>query len=132
MEQVEIPVRWVDIDSYGHVNNARYFDYMTEIRAMILPQFFADPNIQFVIADTSCRFKQPINYPCTIIIQQSTSRIGDTNFELSYNILTDKHPDVIHATGTARMACYHAIKKRTCTIPDDIRQYLQQHLEEAN
>ncbi|MDF1795690.1 MAG: thioesterase family protein [Coxiellaceae bacterium] len=129
MEQFEIPTRWVDVDSYGHVNNAKYFDYMTEIRALALLGLESDPNIQFVIAETSCRFKQPITYPCNIIMQQTTSRIGDTNFELKYNILTDKDPNCINATGIARMACYHMKKKRTCQIPDSIREYLQQHLE---
>ena len=42
-------VRWSDIDSYDHVNNVRYFDYLQEARIAFLSQlvgttgdFFAD------------------------------------------------------------------------------------------
>lgn len=31
-------VRWSDIDSYDHVNNVRYFDYLQEARILFLTQ----------------------------------------------------------------------------------------------
>ncbi len=34
INQIKIPIRWVDLDAYAHVNNARYFDYMSEARAV--------------------------------------------------------------------------------------------------
>ncbi|MDF1655403.1 MAG: thioesterase family protein [Coxiellaceae bacterium] len=132
MEQVEIPVRWVDIDSYQHVNNAKYFDYMTEARALCLINLNTDPNIQFILADTSCRFKQPINFPSTVIIQQSISNIGHSSFQISYQFYTSDSPDKLRATGTARMVCFDAKNKTSCNIPQNIINYLQQHLEETD
>jgi acyl-CoA thioester hydrolase len=32
MVEVTIPIRWRDVDSYGHVNNAVYLNYLEEAR----------------------------------------------------------------------------------------------------
>ena len=32
MEELEIPIRWRDVDAYGHVNNAVYLTYLEECR----------------------------------------------------------------------------------------------------
>jgi len=33
---VEVPLRWGDLDAQGHVNNARFIDYLQEARADFL------------------------------------------------------------------------------------------------
>ncbi|MGK5643542.1 acyl-CoA thioesterase, partial [Streptomyces sp. URMC 126] len=31
-----LSVRWSDLDSYGHVNNVKYFDYVQEARIVLM------------------------------------------------------------------------------------------------
>lgn len=50
-------VRWSDIDSYDHVNNVRYFDYLQEARIAFLGQ---------VMETTGDFFGQ---YPCVLVSQ---------------------------------------------------------------
>ncbi|MGW7687242.1 acyl-CoA thioesterase [Kribbella sp. NPDC054772] len=50
-------VRWSDIDSYDHVNNVRYFDYLQEARLAFLGQ---------VMETTGDFFAQ---YPCVLVSQ---------------------------------------------------------------
>ena len=50
-------VRWSDIDSYDHVNNVRYFDYLQEARIAFLGQ---------VMETTGDFFAQ---YPCVLVSQ---------------------------------------------------------------
>lgn len=50
-------VRWSDIDSYDHVNNVRYFDYLQEARIAFLSQ---------VVGTTGDFFAQ---YPCVLVSQ---------------------------------------------------------------
>jgi acyl-CoA thioester hydrolase len=50
-------VRWSDIDSYDHVNNVRYFDYLQEARIAFLGQ---------VMETTGDFFAQ---YPCVLVNQ---------------------------------------------------------------
>ena len=44
MEEIAIPIRWRDVDAYGHVNNAVYLTYLEEcrdrwVRATLGPAF---------------------------------------------------------------------------------------------
>ena len=49
-------VRWSDIDSYDHVNNVRYFDYLQEARIAFLSQ----------VMETADFFAE---YPCVLVSQ---------------------------------------------------------------
>ncbi|GAA1599698.1 thioesterase family protein [Kribbella sancticallisti] len=51
-------VRWSDIDSYDHVNNVRYFDYLQEARILFLASV--------VGADAEDYFSK---YPCVLASQ---------------------------------------------------------------
>ena len=53
----QVLVRWSDIDSYDHVNNVRYFDYLQEARIAFLGQ---------VMETTGDFFAQ---YPCVLVSQ---------------------------------------------------------------
>jgi acyl-CoA thioester hydrolase len=53
----QVLVRWSDIDSYDHVNNVRYFDYLQEARIGFLEQ---------VMETTGDFFAQ---YPCVLVSQ---------------------------------------------------------------
>jgi acyl-CoA thioester hydrolase len=50
-------VRWSDIDSYDHVNNVRYFDYLQEARIAFLSH---------VVGTTGDYFAE---YPCVLVSQ---------------------------------------------------------------
>lgn len=129
MESITLETRWVDIDSYGHMNNSKYFDLMTEARARCLIALTSDNRLQYILADTQCRFKIPIRYPSTITIEQSVTSIGNTSFELAYTFFTTVGN--VHAEGKARMVCYDINANKPCDIPDSIKQYLQTHLKES-
>ncbi|MDX2970184.1 acyl-CoA thioesterase [Kribbella solani] len=53
----QVLVRWSDIDSYDHVNNVRYFDYLQEARIAFLSQ---------LMDTTGDYFAQ---YPCVLVSQ---------------------------------------------------------------
>jgi acyl-CoA thioester hydrolase len=53
----QVLVRWSDIDSYDHVNNVRYFDYLQEARIVFLGQ---------VMETTGDFFAE---YPCVLVSQ---------------------------------------------------------------
>ena len=63
-----MPIRWGDMDAYGHVNNTVYFRYMEQARV----EWIEDMKVQVrpggdgpVIINASCTFLIPMNYPGT-------------------------------------------------------------------
>ena len=129
METITVETRWVDIDSYGHMNNAKYFDLMTEARARCLLTLPSPLDVQYFLADTQCRFRIPILYPNSITIKQWVTRIDDNSFNLAYSFYTNTQK--AHAEGTARMVCFNTTTNKSCQIPKSIKPHLQKHLKES-
>jgi len=75
--------RWADVDVYGHLNNARYFELIdtavnvhlaeaigTDIRA--LPQIG-------VVAEVSCRYFRELGYPEPIDLGLAVEKVGTSS-----------------------------------------------------
>lgn len=127
LHHLAIPIRWVDLDAYGHVNNAKYFDYMTEARAVLLGKYLAkDFPYQWVLVDTQCSFKKPCGYPETLILEQHIANIGNSSFALRYRFFSQNDLQICYAEGTATMVCFDPKKSKAVRIPDTLRTLLQQ------
>src|SRR2546422_7004972 len=78
-----IPTRWMDNDSYGHVNNVTYYSYFDTvvnehlIRAGGLD--ISDDPVIGVVVETSCRFHQSLSFPETIDAGLRIAKLGSTS-----------------------------------------------------
>jgi acyl-CoA thioester hydrolase len=124
----DITVRWVDIDQYQHVNNGRYFDYMTEARASFLASIMAfEPQTQFVLVDTHCNFQKPVHYPASLRIEQYVTEMGRASFNLAYDFFNIAEPGELIARGTAKMVCVNANTLAATAPSQALRDLLKQH-----
>jgi acyl-CoA thioester hydrolase len=58
MHQVSIPIRWRDVDNYGHVNNAVYLTYLEECRDRLVEDLFGtDEAWDFVLARVAIDYR---------------------------------------------------------------------------
>lgn len=57
---VEVPVRWVDLDALGHVNNAVYLNYLEEARDRLLESCLGGAFAHVVIARVEIDYRQEI------------------------------------------------------------------------
>jgi acyl-CoA thioester hydrolase len=60
MEQVEIRVRWADMDAYQHVNNAVYLNYFEEARDTVMVGLFGPEALDFVLAHVDIDFRNEV------------------------------------------------------------------------
>ena len=72
--------RWADIDVYGHMNNARYFELIdTVVNNHLVNGTGADirdlPAIG-VVAEVSCRYFQEVGYPDPVDLGVAVERVG--------------------------------------------------------
>ena len=80
---LSIPTRWMDNDSYAHVNNVVYYSYFDTavnehlIRAGGL-DIARDPLIGLVV-ETSCRFARPLSFPDVIDAGLRVTRLGTSS-----------------------------------------------------
>jgi acyl-CoA thioester hydrolase len=121
-----IAIRWGDMDAMGHVNNTVYFRYMEQARIgwfdTLVPEDEAWSSTGLVIANASCNFKKPINYPGTVEVRVMAAPPGGSSVATYYELLVG---DEICADGTATVVFIDMQKQKPVRIPERIRSLLQ-------
>ncbi len=85
--EIKIQVRYRDLDTYGHVNNAVYLTYFEMARVgAFLDLLKRKSDIRFVIAHASIDFIRPATLAQELIVCTWVSKIGTTSFVLEYEI----------------------------------------------
>jgi acyl-CoA thioester hydrolase len=59
--EVKIPIRWRDVDAYGHVNNAVFLNYLEEARDRLVGSLFDKQAWDFVIARVAIDYRSELN-----------------------------------------------------------------------
>lgn len=58
--EVRIPIRWRDVDAYGHVNNAVFLNYLEEARDRLVESLFGERAWDFVIARVAIDYRSEL------------------------------------------------------------------------
>ena len=123
-----IPTRWMDNDTYGHVNNVTYYSYFdTVVNEHLVRAGGLDihdaPAIGLVV-ETSCRFHRPLSFPDTIDAGLRVARIG--NSSVAYEIaLFRKGDEAPAATGHFVHVWVERATERPTPVPERVRAALQ-------
>lgn len=128
-----IEVRFRDIDSMGHVNNAVYLTYFEEGRKEFLRSVFGIVNpddYNFILAHISCDFLKPIAISERVFLEIQVGDIGEKRFDFIYKLL--KHgPDdsgaVLCARGRSVQVFFDYRENTSLPIPPDVREELMKY-----
>ena len=92
--QIEVPVRWGDMDALRHVNNTKYFAYCESARIAYFEKIglfdVAHATLGPSLAMAQLNFRRQVHYPATLIVDVLTTKIGRTSFTLDYVIREKK------------------------------------------
>lgn len=126
----DITVRFRDIDSMGHVNNAVFFTYFEEGRKEFLRSLFNIVNLDeynFILAHIECDYLKPIRISDPVSLQLWVGEIGQKSFSLVYKIVNRNDESIVYASGRSVQIFYDYKKNLTMPIPqyfhDKIREY---------
>ncbi|MBA2555092.1 MAG: thioesterase family protein [Geodermatophilaceae bacterium] len=101
------PMRWADMDAYGHINNTVYLAYLEQARIDV---FFTKASGQgvaglatgIVVAEHQIRYKRPISFaPEPLRIELWVSQIKAASYTAEYEIWDESTGTPLLAT-TAR------------------------------
>ncbi len=123
-----IPTRWMDNDSYGHVNNVTYYSYFDTVVNEHLVRVGGldignDPVVGYVV-ETSCRFRKPLSFPEAIDAGLRIARLGATSVTYEIGIFR-QGDDEPAATGRFVHVWVDRATQRPAPIPPRIRAVLQ-------
>jgi acyl-CoA thioester hydrolase len=75
-----VTTRWADIDVYGHMNNARYFELIDTVVNNHLARALGDDvrtqDAVGVVAEVSCRYFREVTYPEPVDLGVAVERLG--------------------------------------------------------
>ena len=122
----EIPVRWGDMDSFGHVNNTMFFRYFETARidlfyALESYQSWRDKGVGPILAYTDCRFIAPLQYPDTVLAGARVQSLEDTEMIIEH-VLYSEQKDTKVAQGEAHMVWYDYKNAKREQISVELRE----------
>lgn len=121
-----IPIRWGDMDSYGHVNNTVYFRYMEQARVEYLEQlgFKVMPRGSApVIINAACTFLIPMNYPGLVEVKMFCGQPGRSSVQTHYELRL-QGDETLYATGDSKIVWMDVQSGKSVPIPDHLRTEL--------
>jgi acyl-CoA thioester hydrolase len=118
-----IPIRWGDMDAYGHVNNTIYFRYMEQARCEWLEEqgYKVAPEGEApVIINAACTFMIPMTYPGTVEVRTYAGDLGRSSLVTSYEMRIVGE-ETVYALGSAKIVWMDTATGKSVPIPDALR-----------
>ena len=95
-----LTVRWSDLDSYGHVNNVKFYDYLQEARiALINESVHWPPETVWMVARQDVDYLAPLDFRTEPYeVGTLITAIGNRSFTLAVEI-RDPGSGTVYASG---------------------------------
>lgn len=127
IHSTHIPIRWGDMDAYGHVNNTVYFRYMEQARVEWLETLGAAvrPGSEGpVIINASCTFLVPMTYPGTVVVDTFVNPPGRSSVQthVEMRLVGDER---LFAEGAAKVVWMDTRTGKSSPLPAEIRAALE-------
>jgi acyl-CoA thioester hydrolase len=139
--RVLAPVRWSDMDAYGHVNNVQFLRLMEEARIQVLsvPGAEGEPTMLesgIVVARAEIEYLRPMTYrPEPVAIDLWVTDLGGAGFDIAY-VFTDGStgepsnepdggPEVVYARAETTLVPYDLRTNRPRRLTTGERAHLE-------
>lgn len=131
--RVRVPLRWSDMDAYGHINNVQFLRLLEDARVIGFEEWFGQN--RSVLAEGILVARHEIEYLAPlvfrvppIVVEMWATRIGGAGFDLAYEVCDGDGPeDVVYARAETTLALYDFATARPRRMAPDLRQMLEKH-----
>jgi acyl-CoA thioester hydrolase len=130
-----ISVRFKDIDSMGHVNNAVFFTFFEEGRKEFFNKMFNISkldDINFILAHISCDFLKPVKINDLITLQLWIGETRSKSFTFIYKLINRKNDLIVHAKGKSVQVFFDYKKNCTIPVPNEFFDKISGYIEKDN
>jgi len=113
-------VRFRDLDSLGHVNNAVFLTYLEEARIAYLLPLGAEAS-SMILARVEIDFRAPLRMGDELEIGVRSSGVGTKSFELAYEVRVG---DTVAAEAKTVIVSFDYASGRSVELPESWREAL--------
>jgi acyl-CoA thioester hydrolase len=131
---VEVPIRWSDMDAYGHVNNVQYLRYLEEARVYAFQEWFGqersllDEGVLVVRCEIDYLAQLTFSYQ-PAEVEMWCSRISGASFDIGY-VVRQAGADLAYAHAESTQATFDLGGQRPRRLGDHERAALERYLDE--
>ncbi|WP_207005299.1 acyl-CoA thioesterase [Trinickia mobilis] len=127
--EMSMPIRWGDMDAFGHVNNTVYFRYMEQVRISWFEHLGIIGNHEEgqgpVIVNASMEFLKQLHYPGDVIGRMTIGKPGRSSFDTGFELMRADDPEQLYARGNARCVWIDYAAGKSVPIPDLLRDTIE-------
>jgi acyl-CoA thioester hydrolase len=125
VHEMTMPIRWGDMDAYGHVNNTVYFRYMEQARVEWSHSMGYTVSLgseSMLMMNGFCNFYKQLTYPGELILKTSIGAIGRTSMDVYTSMALSTAPEDVVAIGGATMVWVDLKTNQSAPWPEHILQ----------
>ena len=120
------PLRWSDLDAFGHVNNSRFLTLYEEARVALFFNVAKESGMSFeegvVVARHEIDYKRVLDYTETVRIQMWIGDISNSSFTIEYEMYDE---DRLVSTAKTVAVMYDLEQRRPRRVRPAEREYLE-------
>ncbi|MGV8960655.1 MAG: acyl-CoA thioesterase [Stenotrophomonas sp.] len=124
LARIPISVRWRDMDSMGHVNNAKYISYLEEARVrwmLGVEGISLSDRIAPVVAATNVNYRLPLVWPNDIVVELFVERLGNSSVTIGHRIVDQNDHSRLYSDGNVVVVWMDTQTGKSAPLPDAIR-----------
>jgi acyl-CoA thioester hydrolase len=128
--RMPIHIRYMDIDSMQHVNNARYLNYLEEARIAysqeVLNLYHDLTTLNVVVARIEIDFKKPLFFGQCAEIYTRVARLGNKSFQFeSLIVVQEKGRSEIAARALQTIVAFDPGTQSSVPVPEEIKEKIK-------
>ena len=122
--RVTLGVRWGDMDSFQHVNNAIYLRYLEEARVQWLASIAGislTDHIAPVLVASQLNYRKPIEWPAEIVVELFVEKLGNSSLTMGHRMLSAADSTVLYSDGSVVMVWIDAQTGKSVPLPEPVQ-----------
>lgn len=130
------PLRWSDMDAFGHVNNVVFLRYLEEARIDFMFRLApGDGSPSFsggsVVARHEIDYKRPLVHRHTpVTVESWVTKINAASLTIAYEIKDDEHSHEVYVRASTVVVPYDLGAGRPRRITEEERSFLLKYLDD--
>ena len=134
--RVDVPLRWSDMDAYGHVNNVQFLRLLEDARVVAIREWFTGrPSMLdegIVVSRHAIEYRAPLTFrPAPVEVELWVSHVHGAGFDLGYVVRDpDGVGEAVYAVAETGLVLYDFTTARPRRLAPEVRSELARHAGE--
>ena len=132
--RVEVPLRWSDMDAYGHVNNVQNLRLLEDARVVGFKEWFGQDRSLLeegvIVSRHEIEYRAPLTFRhAPALVDMWVTRVHGAGFDLGYVVRDpDGVGEQVYAIAETGLVLFDFASQRPRRLSADVKELLHEHL----